>query len=118
MRTGLSNDPIHEGMDSGRRGFLGLAAVSPLVLLGLISRAASAQEQAAAPACFDLNTLPMSQKSIRKSLGFQMHYTDPNKRCGTCNFFTPGTGECGKCQIFDNGPTTANSVCSSWAKKA
>src|SRR5437867_1427934 len=115
MRTRLPNDEV----DSGRRGFFALAAVSPLVLLGLMSRAATAQAPAAAaPACFDLNALPMSQKSIRKSLGFQMHFTDPNKRCGTCNFFTPGTGECGKCQIFDNGPTTANSVCSSWAKKA
>lgn len=117
MRTRLSNDHPQEGVDSGRRRFFALAAVSPLVLFGLMSRAKAQAPAAAAPACFDLNALPMSQKSIRKSLGFQMHYSDPNKRCGTCNFFTPGTGECGKCQIFDNGPTTANSTCSSWAKK-
>jgi hypothetical protein len=119
MRTRLPNHPTAgESVDRERRSLFALAAVSPLVLLGLMSRPAAAQTQAAAPACFDLEKLPMSQKSIRKSLGFQMHYTDPNKRCGTCNFFTPGTGDCGKCQIFDNGPTTANSTCSSWAKKA
>jgi hypothetical protein len=119
MRTKLPNHSFGSGsesVDRGRRSFFALAAASPLVLLGLMSRSASAQ--APAPACFDLEKLPMSQRSIRKSLGFQMRYTDPNKRCGTCNFYTPGAGDCGKCQIFDNGPTTANSTCTSWAKKA
>jgi hypothetical protein len=121
MRVKSTNNPTGSGdetVDGGRRSFFAFAAASPLVLLGLMSRPGPALAQAAAPACFDVEKLPMSQKSIRKSLGFQMHFTDPNKKCGTCNFYTPGSGDCGKCQIFDNGPTTVNSVCSSWAKKA
>ena len=114
----MSDKPVDapEGIDNGRRTLFALAAVSPLVLLGLATRPAAAQ--APAPACFDLAKLPMSQRSIRTSLGFKMQYTDPAKKCGTCSFYTPGTGDCGKCQIFDNGPTTANSTCTSWAKKS
>lgn len=102
------------GIDRERRGLMAVAAASPLLLLGLVSRPATAQTAA----CFDLAKLPMSQRSFRTSLGFKMQATDPNKKCGNCSFFTPGTGECGKCQIFDNGPTTANSTCNSWAKKS
>jgi hypothetical protein len=117
MRKISRHDPVDaaaQGIDSGRRSFFALAAVSPLVVLGLASRPAWAQ----APACFDVTKLPMSQRSIRTSLGFKMQATDPAKTCGTCSFYTPGTGDCGKCQIFDNGPTTANSTCMSWAKKS
>ena len=116
MRTNSSaGEPGNEDIDSGRRSLFALAAASPLLLLGLMSRPAAAQQETA---CFDLAKLPMSQRSIRTSLGFKMQATDPNKRCGTCNFYTPGAGDCGKCQIFNNGPTTANSTCGSWAKKA
>ena len=114
MRKNQPTKPVQDDIDSGRRSLFALAAASPLLVLGLMSRPAAAQQQA----CFDLATLPMSQRSFRTSLGFKMQATDPNKRCGTCNFYTPGAGDCGKCQIFNNGPTTANSTCGSWAKKA
>ena len=117
MRTKSPNEPMragHQGIDGGRRSLVALAAASPLLLLGLVSRPAAAQ----AAACFDISKLPMSQRSFRTSLGFKMQATDPNKKCSSCNFYTPGTGDCGKCQIFDNGPTTANSSCNSWAKKS
>jgi len=112
MRTKSPNEPT-DGVDSGRRTLFALAAVSPLLLFGLGSRPASAQ----AAACFDLAKLPMSDRSIRNSLGFKMQATDPNKKCGSCAFFKEPKGDCGKCELFSNGPTTVNSVCNSWAKK-
>ena len=115
MRTKSPNEPMreNEGVDSGRRTLFALAAVSPLLLFGLSSRPASAQ----ATACFDLAKLPMSDRSIRTSLGYKMQATDPNKKCGSCAFFKEPKGECGKCEIFNMGPTTANGSCNSWAKK-
>lgn len=115
MRTKSTNEPrraAHDGIE--RRTLFALAAASPLLLLGLASRPAAAQTAV----CYDPTKLPMSQRSFRNSLGFKVQATDPNKKCLNCVFFTPGTGDCGKCQIFDNGPTTANSTCNSWAKKS
>lgn len=92
---------------------LGLAAATPLVLLGL-SGAARAEDAAA---CFDPEKLPASSKSLRKSLGFVTPAPEPAKACGGCVFFTKGAGDCGKCAILSGGPVTAKSWCRSWAKK-
>ena len=96
-----------------RRQVLGLAAASPLILLGL----ASASKAADPAACFDLDTLPASQQSLRRSLNFKPQSPDPKKHCGICAFFTAADGGCGKCALLSGGPVSFNSVCDSWAAK-
>lgn len=118
MRKHLESEPgkgANESVDAGRRGFFTVLAASPLLLMGFAGRPTAAQAQASA--CVDMAKLPMSERSIRNSLGFKVQTDKPDKKCGTCAFFTPSGGECGKCQLFSNGPVGANSVCNSWAKK-
>jgi len=95
-----------------RRGLFGLAAAGPLLLA-----AAKAQAQDVA-ACVNLDALPASQKSMRRSLGFKALSSDPKKRCGTCAFFTAPAGACGKCQLLSGGAVAAASVCDNWAGKS
>ena len=96
-----------------RRDFLVLAAASPLGLLTpAVSRAADA------PTCYDPATLPFSQKSLRRSVGYVEASPDPKKHCGACAFFTaaPQSG-CGTCQLLSGGAVNAGSVCNSFAPK-
>lgn len=102
-------DPIEHPWS--RRGLLGLVAATPLLVLGA---AAQAQDGAA---CVNLDALPASQKSMRRSLGFKALSTDPKKHCGTCAFFTAPVGACGKCQLLSGGAVAAASVCDNWAAK-
>lgn len=95
-----------------RRGVLGLAAATPLVLVTAQARAREAA------ACVNLDALPASQKSMRRSLGFKAQSTDPKKRCGTCVFFTAAAAGCGKCQLLSGGAVGAASVCDNWAGKS
>lgn len=95
-----------------RRGLFGLAAAAPLLVLGA---KAGAQDAAA---CVNLDALPASQKSMRRSLGFKPQSTDPKKRCGTCAFFTAAAPGCGKCQLLSGGAVAATSVCDNWASKS
>lgn len=95
-----------------RRGLIGLAVGLPaLVLLG---QKAGAQ---AAP-CVNLDTLPMSQKGMRRAINFKLQSPDPKKTCAACTFFTGTPGGCGKCQMLSGGAVAATSVCDSFAKKA
>jgi hypothetical protein len=96
-------------VDISRRSLLGLIAIAPLGAL-------AAKAQTAPAACYDPASLPAGQKSLRRSLDFQEKAPDPAKRCGDCAFFKPSQGDCGACQIL-SGPTTAGSVCNSWAAK-
>jgi high potential iron-sulfur protein len=105
---------VDEAVDSARRGSLLALAAAPLLVLGRISRAKS--EEAAV--CFDLESMPASQKSMRRSLGFKAQALDVNKRCGTCTFFTAKAEECGSCALLNGGAVAAHSVCDSWAKKS
>lgn len=98
-----------------RRGLFGLAAAAPLLLLGAFGTGARAQDVAA---CVNLDALPASQKSMRRSLGFKPQSADPKKRCGTCAFFTAAAGACGKCQLLSGGAVAATSVCDNWAAKS
>jgi hypothetical protein len=68
--------------------------------------------------CYDPATLPLSQRSRRRSLGFKDQSTDPAKRCGICAFFTAAGDGCGTCRILGGGAVNSTSVCNSWAKKA
>ena len=100
-------------MTNSRRKFLAMAAASPLVLL-----AGSDALAQAAPACFDPESLPFSQKSRRRSVGYTEPSTDPAKHCGLCAFFTASRIGCGTCTILGAGPVSATAVCSSFAAKS
>ena len=99
-------------MNASRRRLLGTVAAAPVMLL--LTRAAPA---AAAAACFDLNTMPADEKSLRTSIGFKAQSSDNAKRCGTCTFFTASAGDCGKCTLLSGGAVSTSSVCDSWAAK-
>ena len=94
---------------ASRRRLLALALVAPAVLL--------ASAATADPVCVDLDALPASQKSLRKSVGFQLASDDPKQVCRACNFYTAGEGDCGRCTLL-SGPVPAGGRCDSWAKKA
>ena len=98
---------------STRRTFLGFVGAAPLSLAGFGTAA-----HAADAVCFNPDTLPASQKSMRKALGFMTVSTDPAKSCSRCAFFTAAAAGCGKCQLLTGGPVTATGACRSWAKKA
>ena len=96
-----------------RRGLFAFAAGAGLLMLG---RKAPAQEAAAQ--CFNPDSLPASQKSLRQSLGFQLQSADPKKHCASCAFFTATSGGCGTCMLLSGGAVTTQSVCNSWALKS
>ena len=99
-------------MSESRRRFLALAGLAPVALLG--ARQGFAQS---APACYDLNKLPLSQKSLRRSMDFVDPSPDAAKRCGTCAFFMATQGGCGTCQILSGGPVAQSAYCTSYAPK-
>ena len=101
-------------MTLSRRAVMRLAVCAPLLAAGLASPLAAED----APVCVNLDALPASQKSMRRSLGFKLQSPDPKKHCGICSFFTGAAGGCGKCQLLSGGAVAATSVCDSWAAKA
>lgn len=100
-------------MDQTRRAFLALAAAAPFALSTLAAAA-----EPAAPACYDPAKLPLSQKSMRRSLGYVEASPDPRKRCGLCAFFTGTQAGCGTCALLSGNPVNAGGVCNSFAPKA
>jgi hypothetical protein len=98
-------------MTQDRRHFLQIALTAPIIAL------ASGRALAQGAVCYDPEDLPLPQQNVRKSVQFQEVSNIPAKRCELCAFFTPSQGGCGSCQIL-NGPTTARSLCSSFAAKA
>ena len=99
-----------ETMPTSRRNFLGLAALAPAAVL------AAANARAADAACYDPATMPLSQKSLRRALGFVEVSSDPAKRCGRCAFFTAASqAGCGSCQMLNGGVVSAGAVCNSFA---
>jgi hypothetical protein len=100
-------------MNSSRRSFLVAAALAPIVFSS--SRTAFAQT----PACYEPEKLPLSQKSLRRSLNYLETAPDPaKKRCGLCAFFT-GSAQagCGTCALLSGAAVTAGSVCNNFAAK-
>ncbi len=95
-----------------RRKFLSLAVAAPFAAV------AAGRAMAETPACYDPVNLPLSQQSMRRSLGFVAVSTDPKKRCDLCAFFKAGAAGCGTCQLLSGGPVGAGSVCTSFAAKA
>jgi hypothetical protein len=100
-------------MNETRRRFIALAGLAPIAALG--ARQAFAQTK---PACYDTATLPLSQKNMRRSVGFVDPAPAPAKRCGVCAFFVATQGGCGTCQILSGGPTAQSAYCTSFAPKA
>lgn len=100
-------------MNETRRRSIALAGLAPIAALG--ARQAFAQ---AKPVCYDLSTMSLSQKNMRRSVGFVDPAPDPAKRCGVCAFFAATQGGCGSCQILSGGPTAQTAFCSSFAPKS
>ncbi len=98
-------------MRTSRRNFL--AAAAAIVPLGL---AAGVQAQPT-PVCANPATLPLSQKSKRRSLGYAEPSNQPGKTCGGCAFFAAAAAAgCGTCSLLA-GPVAAAGVCTSFAPK-
>jgi hypothetical protein len=97
--------------DLSRREMTAALVLLPAAFIGL-GGAAQAQS------CYDPATLPMSQRSRRRSLGFKDQAPDPKKVCGGCAFFTATSAGCGTCKLLTGGVVSATSVCNSWARKA
>lgn len=100
-------------MNETRRRFIALAGLAPLAALG--ARQAFAQT---GPACYDPNAMSLSQKNMRRSVGFVDPAPDPAKRCGVCAFFVAKQGGCGTCQILSGGPVAQSAYCTSFAPKS
>ncbi|MCX7863876.1 MAG: high-potential iron-sulfur protein [Novosphingobium sp.] len=99
-------------MNSRRRSILALIGLAPATML--LARSLSAQT---VTACYDPASLPHSQKSRRRSLGFIETGPIAARRCGNCIFFTATSASgCGTCQLL-NGPVTALSTCNSFAAR-
>lgn len=96
-------------MDSRRRLALALIGLAPLVM----EQAAKAQPAA----CFDPNTLPLSQKSRRRSLKYVEPSPDPARQCGGCSFYKASDVRCGTCTMLTGGPVSANGLCNFFAAK-
>lgn len=105
-------------MIASRRQLLGQAvAVAGAASVGLFL-GCDAFAQSAAPACYDPASLPFTQKSRRKSLGYVEASSDPARQCGVCAFFTATATGCGSCQMLSGGPVNGGGVCNSFAKRA
>lgn len=99
-------------MTETRRRFLAIAGLAPVALLG--ARQSFAQAQSA---CYNLNSMSLAQKNMRRSVGFVDPAPDPAKHCGTCAFFVAAQNGCGTCQILSGGPTAQTAFCMSYAPK-
>lgn len=100
-------------MNETRRRFIALTGLAPIAVLG--ARQAFAQ---AKPVCYDMNTLSMTQKNLRRAVEFVDPAPDPAKRCGVCAFFVAKQDGCGTCQILSGGPTAPGAYCASFAPKS
>jgi hypothetical protein len=98
-------------MNPSRRNFLALAGAVPIAALTFGGAAAAAT-------CYDPNTLPFTQKSRRRSLGYVDVSTDPVKKCGNCSFFNAKEPGCGACNLLGGGMVNAGGVCRSFAPRA
>ena len=99
-------------MTTSRRAFVGLIAAAPLAFA-----ASRALAEAPAAACYDPASLPLSQRSRRRSVDYLDVSADPARHCGACSFFTAASGMCGTCAILGGGPVNAGAVCSSFAAR-
>lgn len=88
------------------------------VIVGVGFAAARLNAQTVAPACYDPSTLPFTQKSRRRALGYVEASTNPARRCGLCAFFTSASPSCGTCQMLSGGPVNVGGLCNSFAPKA
>lgn len=103
--------------DASRRAFVRIVGKAGLGLsLGLAVPGGMAR--AAEALCQDPATLPLSQRTRRRSLGYVEPAADPARRCGLCAFFTGTTEGCGTCQMLTGGTVSAWGVCTSFATKA
>jgi len=94
-----------------RRSAIGRLAVLPFGL-------AFAPRASANETCFDPDALPTSQRSFRKSLGFELKASDPSRACSGCAFYTASSESCGTCRLLSGGPVEPTSTCRSFAARS
>lgn len=102
-------------MTMDRRQFAARMGIT-LLAAGLPA-AASAAAPAGPASCADPASLPLSQRSRRRSLGYVEPATDAARRCGLCAFFTGDPAGCGACQMLTGGPVSGLATCNSFAAK-
>ena len=104
-------------------GFTGTAAMAPLILSGLVSRQAFAEEgrRKKADGGADSNMVdPMDPTA--KAVGYIETTKLPDKNCANCSLYVKtemkNGKEVGTCAIFPKKLVLAKGYCNSWAKKA
>jgi hypothetical protein len=100
---------LHMTID--RRNFLNAAFAT-----GAATIAALSATTAFAGVCYDPNTLPLSQKNRRRSLGYVEISPDPSRRCMGCAYFTAAEEGCGKCAML-NSTVNSGAVCNSFVQR-
>jgi hypothetical protein len=95
----------------GRRAFLALLSVTPVMAIGAFAGHAHAE------VCIPETDLTPAEVSVRKSVEFVEVAADKAKACDLCTFFKADKSGCGHCQIL-GGPVSPPSHCNSWSPRA
>lgn len=85
-------------------------ALTPLAL----GAATGARAQTA---CYDPARLPLSQRSLRRSLNYVEASPDSARRCGLCAFFTATAEGCGTCTMLSGNAVQTAALCDAFAPK-
>ena len=102
---------------TSRREFLSLAGKAGLGASAALALLPAVSARAGEAACYDPASLPLSQRTRRRSLAYTDLSGDSARRCGLCAFFTGTTEGCGTCQMLTGGTVSAAGVCSSFAPR-
>lgn len=110
--------------DTGRRRFLGYAALIALAPVAANQAAAQAQP-ASKPPTNALPKLPLDNPQAKalsyaeKTTGLKHPAFKAGSNCANCTFYKGAAGAAaGPCQLFPQHSVAAKGWCSAWAKKA
>lgn len=104
-------------------GIAGAAAVAPILLSGIGSRQAFAEEgrRKKTDAGGDSNMVDLKDPTA-KAVGYVETSKLPEKKCSNCSLYVKtemkNGKEVGTCALFPKKLVLANATCNSWAKKA
>ena len=105
-------------------GFAGTAAIAPILLSGIGSRQAFAEEgrrKKVDGVGADSNMIDLKDPTA-KAVGYVEISKLPEKKCSTCSLYVKTEKENGKevgtCVLFPKKLVFAQATCNSWAKKA
>jgi hypothetical protein len=93
------------------------AAFGALAVFGATAAACNKSPSAAALACTDTSGLSPTDATVRTSLGYVDHSTEPGKMCSSCQQFIPAApNACGTCKVV-KGPINPQGYCKSFVAK-